>query len=399
MKNKIKFKKLLIKSLLIIILFLISFLIIDNYEYKTYIKNYNIKINQIVEKIKEKNINITDKEIIEIINSNKNDNNFLSEFGIDINNDSAIINNEKDHKIFIIIDISLIIVLLIILIGIYIKYELNKDKELKEITNYLKELNKGNYKINIDSLSEDELSILRKEIYKVTVMLKTKSLNSLNDKIEIKKSIEDISHQLKTPLTSILIMLNNIIDDEEMDKNVRLEFLRDIKKEITRINVLIQTLLKLSKFDSNSIDFIKKEYYVKDIISKSIKNVSSLLDLKNIKININGDKDIKLNCDLMWEIEALTNIIKNSIEHSYDNNKIDIYYNNKKTYIEIKIKDYGSGINKKDLPHIFERFYKTKNSNGFGIGLSLSKSIIEKDNGKIYVESNKLGTTFIIKYF
>ena len=399
MKNKIKFKKLLIKSLLIIILFLISFLIIDNYEYKTYIKNYNIKINQIVEKIKEKNINITDKEIIEIINSNKNDNNFLSEFGIDINNDSAIINNEKNHKIFIIIDISLIIVLLIILIGIYIKYELNKDKELKEITNYLKELNKGNYKINIDSLSEDELSILRKEIYKVTVMLKTKSLNSLNDKIEIKKSIEDISHQLKTPLTSILIMLNNIIDDEEMDKNVRLEFLRDIKKEITRINVLIQTLLKLSKFDSNSIDFIKKEYYVSYIISKSIKNVSSLLDLKNIKININGDKNIKLNCDLMWEIEALTNIIKNSIEHSYDNNKIDIYYNNKKTYIEIKIKDYGSGINKKDLPHIFERFYKTKNSNGFGIGLSLSKSIIEKDNGKIYVESNKLGTTFIIKYF
>ena len=399
MKNKIKFKKLLIKSLLIIILFLISFLIIDNYEYKTYIKNYNIKINQIVEKIKEKNINITDKEIIEIINSNKNDNNFLSKFGIDINNDSAIINNEKNHKIFVIIDISLIIVLLIILIGIYIKYELNKDKELKEITNYLKELNKGNYKINIDSLSEDELSILRKEIYKVTVMLKTKSLNSLNDKIEIKKSIEDISHQLKTPLTSILIMLNNIIDDEEMDKNVRLEFLRDIKKEITRINVLIQTLLKLSKFDSNSIDFIKKEYYVSYIISKSIKNVSSLLDLKNIKININGNKNIKLNCDLMWEIEALTNIIKNSIEHSYDNNKIDIYYNNKKTYIEIKIKDYGSGINKKDLPHIFERFYKTKNSNGFGIGLSLSKSIIEKDNGKIYVESNKLGTTFIIKYF
>ena len=378
MKNKIKFKNYLFSTLIILLFMIIMLLIIDKYEYNAYTKNYNNKLNMIVSTIKSKYPNIDDGDIIDIFNNKDINEEFFKQYGIDIEKESVIIENNQLHNKFIIINISFIVILIFILLLVFIKYD-----------------------FNIDKLSEDELSILKEELYKITVMLKMSSINSLNDKLEVKKSIEDISHQLKTPLTSILIMLNNILDDEDMDENVKKDFLRDIKKEVMKINSLIQILLKLSKFDSNSIEFIKKNNSIKKIILESIKNVSSLSDLKNITINFNIKEDIKINCDYMWEVEAISNIIKNSIEHSYENNKIDILVEKKNTYTSVIIKDYGSGISKTDLPHIFERFYQSKNSNtnNIGIGLCLSKSIIEKDNGKIYVESNNKETKFIIKYF
>ncbi len=401
MKNKIKFKNYLFSSLIISLVTIIIFLIINKYEYDAYIKNYNNKINMIVSTIKNKYPNISDEEIIDIFNSKDSNKEYFKQYGIDIEKESIIIENNNLYNKFIIINICFIIIFIVILLLVFIKYDFNKDKDIKEITKYIKEINKNNYNIEIDKLSEDELSILKEELYKITVMLKMSSINSLNDKLEVKKSIEDISHQLKTPLTSILIMLNNIIDDENMDEEVKKDFLRDIRKEIIKINSLIQILLKLSKFDSNSIEFIKKSNSIKKIILESIKNISPLSDLKNININFNIKEDIKFNCDYMWEVEAISNIIKNSIEHSNENSNIDILVEKKHTYISVIIKDYGSEINKEDLPHIFERFYKSKNSNtnNIGIGLCLSKSIIEKDNGKISVESNNKETKFIIKYF
>ena len=126
-----------------------------------------------------------------------------------------------------------------------------------------------------------------------------------------------------------------------------------------------------------------------------------MADLKNIKINVEGNKKIKLNCDLLWQTEAVTNILKNCIEHSSENTQIDIKYNNNSVYSYITITDYGEGISKEDIPHIFERFYRGKNSanESIGIGLSLSKTIIESNNGIITVESNNNKTTFTIKYF
>ena len=213
--------------------------------------------------------------------------------------------------------------------------------------------------------------------------------------------MEDISHQLKTPLTSILIILDNLIDNPEMDYQTRVEFLHDLKRESIRIQSLIQSILKLSKFDSNTVQFIKQDIYLKQIVDEAIKNTESLADLKNIKINVEGNKKIKLNCDLLWQTEAVTNILKNCIEHSSENTKIDIKYNNNSVYSYITITDYGEGISKEDIPHIFERFNRGKNSanESIGIGLSLSKTIIESNNGIITVESNNNKTTFTIKYF
>jgi len=402
MSNKIKFKKSIIISLITTIIFSVFLAISNIYEYKEYTQNFNKRIASIIELIQSKYPEISTDEIVKIVNSKKiPQNDLLKKYGIDLEKNSIVLENNKTNNKFIKIEISIIFIGLIILLLIFVIYERHQGKEIYEITKYLEAINNKNYTLKIDENSEEELSILKNELYKVTVMLRENASNSLKDKINLKTALEDISHQLKTPLTSILIILDNLIDNPEMDYQTRMEFLHDLKRENTRIQSLIQSILKLSKFDSNTVQFIKQDIYLKQIVDEAIKNTGSLADLKNIKIKVDGNKEIKLNCDLLWQTEAITNILKNCIEHSNENTQIDIKYNNNSVYSYITITDYGEGISREDIPHIFERFYRGKNSanESIGIGLSLSKTIIESNNGIISVESNSDKTTFMIKYF
>ncbi len=404
MKNKVELKKLIKFSLCIIFIFNITFSIFYYYQYKTYTNIFNKKISSIISNISNHYTNIDKNDLIEILNSNtlESNNNILRNYGIDLNTDSAILlNNDYFYK-FLILNVIILLLFSITLLTSFLIYNVSKDKKLKQITKYIEQINNKNYKLNIDENSEDELSILKNEIYKTTIMLKEISEKSLQDKINLKDSLSDISHQLKTPLTSITIMLDNILDNENMDKKTRNEFIKDIKNEIININFLVNSLLKLSKLDSNSVNFIFENEYINTIISKSIKNVSVLCDLKNIDIVVDGDTNVKINCDVKWQIEAITNIIKNCVEHSNSNSKIYINFDENELYTKLQIKDNGVGIDKKDLPHIFERFYKGKNSSNesVGIGLALSKSIIEKSNADIRVNSKiNEGTNFTIKYY
>ena len=402
MKNKIELKKMCITSCIVIIIFLITFSILIYKQYKTYTYNFNQKIAGIIDDVLEKYPDIEKREIVEILNSSdKTNNEILREYGIELDKDSVILENNTDFQKFIIIDISTLILFILILSIIFFKYNHSESKKINEITKYIEEINRGNYKLNIEENTEDELSILKNELYKITIMLKEVAENSQKDKTTLKDSLSDISHPIKTPITSILIMLDNILSDENMPEDIKKDFIKDIKREIINIKFLVESILKLSKIDSNSIKFIKKEVFIKDIINEAVKNVSMLSELKNIEIIVSGDDSIKTICDLKWQVEAITNILKNCIEHSYENRKIYINYNQNNMYTELKIEDNGTGIDAKDLPHIFERFYKGKNSSSdsVGIGLALSKSIIESNNGYIQVDSklNK-GTTFIIKY-
>ena len=401
MKNKVKLKRYIFISLIISIIFIVLNILINIYEYKIYRNNINNNLESIISLIETKYPLITKNEIMEILNSKNNTTNIFKEYGIDIDNTSIILENDKYYNTFIIFNALYIYIIIIVLLIIFLIYIKNKDKDIKDITKYIEEINKGNYGLKINSISEDELSILKNEIYKTTIKLKEAYINTNNDKLSIKKSLEDISHQLKTPLTSILIMLDNLIDDPNMDINTRQDFITDIKRQVVNMNFLVQNLLKLSKFDSNTIHFIKENNKLSNILKEAIKNVSTLCDLKDIKIIINGDDESTIYSDFKWEVEALTNILKNSIEHTKDKKEILVDYNTNNVYSIIKIKDYGVGIAHDDLKHIFERFYKGKNSSpdSIGIGLSLAKAIINEDNGIISVESNSNGTTFIIKYY
>lgn len=397
-----KSKKIIISYVLIILSFILAFNI---FYIKLNDKNrirYNQTLNSIIYQVSIKYPLINNKDIIEILDGKVISQNVLKEYGIDIDNDYLILNSKKDYIQGLIINNTIIIIFIILFILISFINKKNQSKKIKEITNLIEQINRKNYYLNIDNNTEDELSILKNEIYKTTVMLKEEAYNSNKDKDNIKKSIEDISHQLKTPLTSISIMLDNIIDDPDMDANVRNDFINDINREINNINFLVKSLLKLSRFDINAVNYNNDFNDIKLIVNKVVNNVSTLSDLKNIKVNINIQDDFNLYCDFNWQVEALTNIVKNSIEHSFKDKNIIINASDKKLYSKIEITNYGIGINDKDIKHIFDRFYKGENSNedSFGIGLSLAKTIIEKNNGKISVLSKKNDkTTFTIKYY
>lgn len=400
MKNKIN-KKALIFIILTTVISVSFFSFILNYQYRSYTKNYNESINSIIYEVTLKYPDINEYDLIEVLDSNKNSDDVLSKYGINDKN-SSIIENDKLFKKYIIIDL---LVLMVIILVIYLFFIINKSKRTKKINKIIElisKINRRNFDIDIEDYTEDELSALKQEIYKTSLMLRSEADNSLKDKLNLKDSLSDISHQLKTPLTSITIMIDNILDNEEMDSKTRRKFLINIKREIININFLVQNLLKISKFDANVIKFNKEEVFIKDIVNEAIKKVSALSELKGISIKVSGDKNATINCDFMWEVEAISNIIKNSIEHINSDGFVEINYTKNKVYSRILIRDNGIGIDSDDLPYIFERFYKGKNTNrdSVGIGLALSKSIIEKDNGSISVKSTpNIGTIFTIKFF
>ena len=401
MSNNVYLRKYLLKSLCVIMFFIILLCLVNKVEYNKYKYNTNQKINGIVAKIQEKYPEIRKEEIIEILNSNNKDNLF-NEYGYDINKDSYINQNNEVYIKFNILKIFILLLSFIILIYLFVRYYFKRDNEIEKIIKCLEKINQKNYEIDINDVSEDKLSILKHEIYKTTVMLKENTEKANQDKINLKNSLQDISHQLKTPLTSSIIMLDNIIDDLENDIEIKPEFIKKVKKDISKISFLIQSILKLSMFESNTITFIRKEIPVKKIINSSIENIENLCDLKNIKIVVKDRSKNKIYCDYRWQVEALTNILKNAVDYSFNDSIIIVEVDKNNTYTQIKIKDFGKGMSEDETINIFKRFYKGKNSSSDsnGIGLSLAKAIIEKDNGRVIVNSLKgEGTTFSIKYF
>lgn len=402
MRNKTKLKKYLVISLIAAACVLIVFSVLNIIEYRVYTKNFNQKLNAVVAAVKEEYPDVSENELIEILNSEKNGGtSLLDKYGIDIENDSVVIENVSAHRLFLAVNIVLLVCAIAALLFVFLKYDRSRSKDIADITRTIEQINKRNYELNIDSISEDELSILKNEIYKTTVTLREAADNSNADKLNLKKSLEDISHQLKTPLTSILVMLDNIIDDPEMDADVREDFIRSIKRETVNINFFVQAILKLSRFDSNTIRFNKEKTVLRSLIADAVQNVSALCDLKNVAVDVGGECEAEIMCDSKWQTEAITNILKNAIEHSYDDGKVIVRCSRNTAYTMIDITDFGKGISEKDLPHIFERFYKGENTSpdSIGIGLALSKSIIEEDNGAVSVDSDVNSTRFIIKYF
>lgn len=398
----LKNKKIIIPILILTIIIIATNILFTVNELKNNQRITSNVIAGIIGNIEKNYPNVSEEEIISILNSENEEiedgKNTLIKYGINIENQNAI-GQITNNKLLIINILSIIILVFAILVILYI-YSRSESKKIKEIEKYIEAINNKNYTLKISENSEDEFSNLSNELYKTTVMLKEQASNSQKFQKTLQTNIEDISHQLKTPLTSISIMLDNIIDNPDMEIETRQKFLHEINRQIEWFNWLVIALLKLSKIDSGTAVFTKKEINVEKIINHVIQNLAIPLEIKQQKVIVNGNSS-KFIGDYNWQLEALTNIVKNCIEHTPNHKNIYIEFEENNFYTKITIRDEGVGIAKEDIKHIFERFYKGKNSseNSIGIGLALSKSIIERDNGYIICTSKEgEGTTFEIKY-
>lgn len=409
MLRKSELKKIIISASIILIISIISIITINKIQYKKYTNIINNKIVEIISNVQEladkEDIEIDDQEIIEILRKKSNGTQgtkLLENYGY--NGEYVYINQlNYEMKMTQIYETILIIAIFILTITIWTLYTIKQNKKIHEIDMYLKKVNSGDYTLKIEENSEDELSKLRNELYKTTVLLREAAENSKKENINLSNSLADISHQLKTPLTSIRIMIDNIYDNPDMDEETKMDFIKSINNQIEWISSLVVSLLKLAKFDAGTIVMNDENVNIIELINNVKDNLSIILELKEIDIILEYDhsKPIIVSIDYTWQLEALTNIIKNAIEHSKNNSKIHIKIEDSSVFTKIIIEDEGEGISKKDLPHIFQRFYKSEKSseNSIGIGLSLAKTIIEKDNGYINVKSEEgKGTTFYIKY-
>ncbi|WP_449078696.1 sensor histidine kinase [Ruminococcus sp.] len=366
-------------------------------------KTTNSTVNRLVAVMLEKYPDISEKEIAEILNNKTeytDNSEFLNKYGIYPEKDWVSYNNQGSYK-YVVISAIICLAFGIAFIVVFLLYLKMQKQQTMDIAKRIERINLGDYSLQIDRNSEDELSLLDNQIYRTAVKFREQAENSNKDKENLQKSLSDISHQLKTPLTSIIVMVDNILDDDDMPLEIRREFLSDIKHNTSTVSFLVQSLLTLSKLDAEAIRFKYADVDVKNIIDECIKNTAVMAEICNVSVETLCDDTYRLNCDKKWLCEAVTNIIKNCIEHSQNGN-IKITADQNKLYTKISIKDNGSGITKEDLPHIFERFYKGKNSSddSVGIGLSLAKTIIEKQGGYISVSSelNK-GSEFVIKFF
>lgn len=287
----------------------------------------------------------------------------------------------------------------IILIIIFTVVTKRRYKNLNDLNDYLSLVCKGIYDMNIDDNTEGELSILKNNLYKVITLLQSQNEYLKNDKLYLADSIADISHQLKTPLTSMMVMCELLENEENPDK--RQEFVSVINNQLSKMNWLITNILKISKLDADATEFKRDEVSMLSVLDDSLKPFALTAELKNIAIQ-NGANDFVFNGDESWTVEAISNIVKNCLEHTNDGGKITISSESTNLYNKLTISDNGCGIAEEDLPHIFERFYHGKNSSkdSVGIGLALAKTVFEKENASVTVESEQgRGSVFEIRFY
>ena len=359
-------------------------------------ENANIDSNNLEDLNNLNNIDNMDNS-----DNSQNSEDILSKYGFDA---ETIDIENRNFEIITKLIFMFSIIFAIGILGIVLVYTIyirKQNQKLKNLDNYCKEILKGNYVLDLKEEDESDFSKLKNDIYDMTIMLKEKNgLLEKNNK-DIEKLIADISHQLKTPLTS-LNLINDILYTD-LPEEKKIEFLDSSQKELEKINWLIKTVLNIAKLDSKTLILAKNNENAYNLCLEVKNNFKAMCEIHHANIEIVSNKEETINCDKKWTIEAMNNIVKNAIEHGAKTITIQLEENT--MYTKVSIKDDGEGIDKEDLGHIFDRFYKAKNSkeSSLGIGLAFCKSIIRNQNGDIRVKSSKKEndswTEFVIKLY
>lgn len=372
---------------------IISLNIYDNYNKKETNDKYLV-IGNIINSNNDK-----DKLILGYLHNQNID------IGKDYLNDNITLNinnqiyNHNLKRNLIIYSVSSTFICYILFMLLIILYKKSQDRKINEISNYMNSVLNGNYSLDIRSYEEGRLSILKNDIYKITVKLKEQTDMAINEKNNLEMILSDISHQIKTPLTSMYV-INDLLKSDKLSKKEKIEFLNKNESQLERIEWLVTSLLKLSRLDNGFVKLKKEKVEVAKLIDNCLNPLLIPIELKNQNV-VKQIDNFEIDIDFNWFSEAIINILKNAHEHTNTYGTIKVEASDNSMYSSIIISDNGTGISKQDLPHIFERFYKGDNQKeSIGIGLNMAKKIIDLSGGEINVLSTpSVGTTFIIKIY
>lgn len=313
------------------------------------------------------------------------------------------------RNVNIIVSTSIIGVMSVLFIICFCMYLRRRKKDIFELQDYMDKISRSNYELEINDNSEDELSSLKNSLYKIMVYMKEQADSARIKKVMLAQSVSDISHQLKTPLTSTQVLLDNLNDNPDMDYSTRKKFIYEALNQVNGMSWMIVSMLKLSRIDAGVVEFNNENISINKIIEEAVGNLEVIAEIKNVNIEKNIDNrnedelnksDIYIKGDYNWNREALQNIIKNAIEHSNDKGTVKINITDNDVYTAVYITNRGEKLSDKQQKQIFERYYSEAKyeDNSMGIGLPLAKAVIEKQGGYISVESDDEETVFIVKY-
>ena len=284
-------------------------------------------------------------------------------------------------------------------VGIWLVHTARRYRRIAELSADIDRILHGEDHVSLNDYAEGELGILQSEVHKMTIRLREQKQSLVDDKIYLADSLADISHQIRTPLTSINLLVS-FLSDPDITEERRGELSRELYSLLSRIDWLITTLLKMSKLDAGTIQFNSETVPMAELIRRSTEPVAIPMELRSQELNIIADGNFT--GDTSWMCEALTNIVKNCMEHTPEGGMVSVAATENPLFSEIIVSDNGNGIAKDDLPHIFERFYKGKDSSetGFGIGLALARTIITAQNGTVKAENLPSGgAKFTIRFY
>lgn len=357
------------------------------------IQKQNLKFQGFIHKILTRYPEVKEEDLIDVLNSEETSYD-LSEYGI-YESDSIIDYSSEGRKDIIKLALFLGLCIFSLFLFHYLD-DKSQKKYVELLIDDLEKISKADYSIkNINE--EGDFAKLQTYIYKLATILKQESQNSQLQKNTFKNNLEDISHQIKTPLASINLLLDNL-EDEDLDPSIKNEIIKDIKNETSAITNLVLMLLKISTLEAKARPFFRKNIAVKDLVDHAIKVLKPEIEEKNIEFVLNY-KDESFFGDFNWEKEVFINLIINAIEHGTDN-VIKIQAKNTNSFLQVDIINKCANFDIHDKNRVFDRFYKSSdNKSNFGIGLNLTKLIIEEDNGKINLKVKDGYTIFTIKYF
>lgn len=259
----------------------------------------------------------------------------------------------------------------------------------------------GEEQLELGSYREGDLSILRDEVYKMTIRLREQAERLRGEKVYLADTLADISHQIRTPLTSLNLMVSRM-QQPDMDEKKRRELFMEMKRLLGQVEWLVESLLKMSKLDADSVPFSREYISMEKFLGEAVQSMEIPLELKNQDLELTVQRHCGFTGDYAWTMEAVMNVLKNCMEYTPEGGKLYVAAKENPLFTELIIRDSGPGISQEDMPHLFERFYRGRQSgkNSFGIGLALTRSILGKENGVIKAENVKEGgSRFVIRFY